>query len=118
MHTCVQALLNSSHLYWEAKKHFAGHGITLSGVDYDWGTMQQQKDKAVGGLTKGIEGLFKKYKVGAQNTKGHPAVLFVLAKQCQAVELPLSMQSLVALGPAATFDECTETGSGCGRLDS
>eukprot|EP00877_Chromochloris_zofingiensis_P006265 jgi/Chrzof1/1892/Cz10g25060.t1 len=58
-----KALLNSSHLYWEAKKHFAGHGITLSGVDYDWGTMQQQKDKAVGGLTKGIEGLFKKYKV-------------------------------------------------------
>ena len=34
-------------------------------VRVDWGAMQKQKDNAVSGLTKGIEGLFKKNKVRA-----------------------------------------------------
>eukprot|EP00879_Flechtneria_rotunda_P009699 GHRR01010148.1.p1 GENE.GHRR01010148.1~~GHRR01010148.1.p1 ORF type:complete len:191 (+),score=42.88 GHRR01010148.1:742-1314(+) len=58
-----KALLNSSHKYEEAKKHFQQYGVSLGQVSYDWGQMQKQKDEAVTGLTKGIEGLFKKYKV-------------------------------------------------------
>lgn len=58
-----QALLNSSHMYYEADKHFKHYGVSVGSLGYDWGQMQKQKDDAVSGLTKGIEGLFKKYKV-------------------------------------------------------
>jgi dihydrolipoamide dehydrogenase len=58
-----KALLNSSHLFWEATKHFKGFGVNVEGVSFDWGQIQKQKDEAVTGLTKGIEGLFKKNKV-------------------------------------------------------
>jgi len=58
-----KALLNSSHKYEEASKHFGGYGIEVSGVQIDVKKMMQQKEKAIVGLTKGIEGLFKKNKV-------------------------------------------------------
>mmetsp|Transcript_6757 Transcript_6757/g.22162 ORF Transcript_6757/g.22162 Transcript_6757/m.22162 type:complete len:536 (-) Transcript_6757:324-1931(-) len=59
-----KALLNASHKFEDAKHGFAKHGITFGGeVSIDVGTMMQQKMKAVTGLTKGIEGLFKKNKV-------------------------------------------------------
>lgn len=60
-----QALLNSSHKFYDAQKHFADYGVVFPGgsVSFDWGAMQKQKDAAVSGLTKGIEGLFKKNKV-------------------------------------------------------
>jgi len=58
-----KALLNSSHMYYEAQKHFKGFGVNVEGVSFDWGQIQKQKNDAVSGLTKGIEGLFKKYKV-------------------------------------------------------
>jgi dihydrolipoamide dehydrogenase len=59
----LQALLNSSHMYYEAQKHFKGFGVNIEGLSFDWGQIQKQKDEAVTGLTKGIEGLFKKNKV-------------------------------------------------------
>ncbi|KAL0457537.1 UNVERIFIED_CONTAM: Dihydrolipoyl dehydrogenase, mitochondrial [Sesamum latifolium] len=58
-----KALLHSSHMYHEAKHSFANHGIKLASVEVDLPAMMGQKDKAVGNLTKGIEGLFKKNKV-------------------------------------------------------
>ncbi|XP_047959510.1 dihydrolipoyl dehydrogenase, mitochondrial-like [Salvia hispanica] len=58
-----KALLHSSHMYHEAKNSFAHHGIKVSSVEVDVPAMLAQKDKAVGNLTKGIEGLFKKNKV-------------------------------------------------------
>lgn len=58
-----KALLNSSHKYEDAKKHFADHGIIVDNVKFDLGTMMKQKEKAVGGLTGGIEHLLKKNKV-------------------------------------------------------
>lgn len=63
-----KALLNSSHMYYEAAKHFQHYGVTVGNLGYDWGQMQKQKNDAVSGLTKGIEGLFKKNKV--QYVKG------------------------------------------------
>jgi dihydrolipoamide dehydrogenase len=58
-----KALLNSSHKYYDAKKHFKDYGINIEGLSFDFGAIQKQKDDAVSGLTKGIEGLFKKNKV-------------------------------------------------------
>ena len=58
-----KALLHSSHLYEEAMHGMASHGIKVQGVGLDLGAMLDNKDKVVDGLTKGIEGLFKKNKV-------------------------------------------------------
>jgi dihydrolipoamide dehydrogenase len=58
-----KALLHSSHLYEEAMHGMAAHGIKVQSVGLDLGTMLDNKDKVVEGLTKGIEGLFKKNKV-------------------------------------------------------
>jgi len=58
-----KALLNASHLYHEAEHTMQKHGINIEGLSYDWDKMQSSKDEAVDGLTKGIEGLFKKNKV-------------------------------------------------------
>lgn len=58
-----KALLHSSHMYHEAKSSFAHHGVKFSNLEVDLPAMMAQKDKAVAGLTKGIEGLFKKNKV-------------------------------------------------------
>ena len=63
-----KALLHSSHMYHEAKHNFAMHGVTVGEVGIDVGAMMKRKDKAVEGLTKGIEGLYKKNKV--QYVKG------------------------------------------------
>jgi dihydrolipoamide dehydrogenase len=50
-------------MYHEAKNSFAHHGVKFSNLEIDLPAMMAQKDKAVTGLTKGIEGLFKKNKV-------------------------------------------------------
>lgn len=59
----VQALLNSSHLFHEAQHGMANYGVTVENVKMDISKMMAQKDKAVKGLTAGVEGLFKKNKV-------------------------------------------------------
>lgn len=50
-------------MYHEAKSSFAHHGVKFSNLEIDLPAMMSQKDKAVAGLTKGIEGLFNKNKV-------------------------------------------------------
>jgi dihydrolipoamide dehydrogenase len=58
-----KALLHSSHLYHQAQHGMAAHGIKVRDVGLDLDAMLDNKDKVVEGLTKGIEGLFKKNKV-------------------------------------------------------
>lgn len=58
-----KALLNSSHKYHDAVHSLAHYGVMVGEVKIDWAAMQKQKDSAVAGLTKGIEGLLKKNKV-------------------------------------------------------
>jgi dihydrolipoamide dehydrogenase len=58
-----KALLESSHLFAEAKEKFSAHGIRTGDVQLDLDTMLRRKSQVVGTLTKGIEGLFKKNKV-------------------------------------------------------
>jgi hypothetical protein len=59
-------------MYYEAAKHFQHYGVTVGNLGYDWTQMQKQKNDAVSGLTKGIEGLFKKNKVRGRGW--HPCV--------------------------------------------
>lgn len=66
----AQALLASSHLYHEVKKNAESHGVIVDGVRMDLGKMMAQKETAVAGLTKGVEGLFKKYKARLSNDFG------------------------------------------------
>ena len=58
-----KALLQSSEKFEETKHVLANHGVKIGSVDLDLGTMLARKDKVVGDLTKGIEGLFKKNKI-------------------------------------------------------
>ncbi|KAL1915246.1 uncharacterized protein VTP21DRAFT_7522 [Calcarisporiella thermophila] len=58
-----KAMLNNSHIYHMTKHDLAKRGIDVSGVELNLDNMLKAKEKAVTGLTKGIEGLFKKYKV-------------------------------------------------------
>lgn len=58
-----KALLHSSHMYHEAQHTFSKHGIIANDVSFDFDGVLASKDKAVSGLTSGIEGLFKKNKV-------------------------------------------------------
>lgn len=58
-----KALLEASERYHEAHTSFADMGIKVSGVELDLGAMLSRKDRVVGELTRGIDGLFKKNKV-------------------------------------------------------
>jgi len=61
-----KALLNASHHYHDAKHNFAKYGIDIKGdLSINLANMMAQKNKAVKGLTGGIEGLFKKNKVNS-----------------------------------------------------
>ncbi len=68
-----KALLESSHLYEEAKHDFELHGIKAKGIEIDVPTMIARKDKVVKELTGGIEQLFKAN--GITWLKGHGKVL-------------------------------------------
>eukprot|EP00461_Guttulinopsis_vulgaris_P000077 UN00077 len=66
-----KALLNASHHYESAKKHFAALGIEGGeNVSMNHEKMMANKDKVVAGLTGGIAHLFKKYKVDYVIGKG------------------------------------------------
>jgi dihydrolipoamide dehydrogenase len=54
-----KALLDSSHKFAEANKHFDVHGISVGKVSIDVPTMIARKNKVVSQLTGGIAGLFK-----------------------------------------------------------
>ena len=58
-----KALLNATHKYHDAQHTFKDLGIVAKEISIDFGQLMKQKDKAVVGLTSGIEYLFKKNKV-------------------------------------------------------
>ena len=58
-----KALLNSTHKLHEAQHDFKEFGIIAKDVSIDYPQLMKYKDKAVKGLTSGIEYLFKKNKV-------------------------------------------------------
>ncbi|KAJ8142037.1 hypothetical protein OY671_004805 [Metschnikowia pulcherrima] len=65
-----KALLNNSHLYHQIKHDSANRGIEIAGdVSINVAKLQAAKEKAVVGLTSGVEMLFKKN--GVTYLKGH-----------------------------------------------
>ncbi|CAE6387461.1 unnamed protein product [Rhizoctonia solani] len=58
-----KAMLNNSHKYHDALHDLKSRGIDVEGVNLNLPQMLKAKDTAVSGLTKGVEGLFKKNKV-------------------------------------------------------
>lgn len=65
-----KALLQSSENYHHATHKAAEHGIKYSKIEFDVAQMMKRKDGIVSGLTKGIEGLFRKNKVTYIKGKG------------------------------------------------
>jgi len=100
-------------MYAEATKNFKSHGITVDNVSVDLKAMMQQKDKAVDGLTKGIEGLFKKNKVeyvkGWGKLKGPNEVEVAMEDGSSSVlktkNIIIATGSDVAQLPGITIDE-------------
>ncbi|OEH79694.1 putative dihydrolipoyl dehydrogenase [Cyclospora cayetanensis] len=69
-----KALLNMSHKYKEASCNFERFGIKVGSVSLDLAAMQSYKNEIVGGLTHGIEMLFKKNGVQyVKKERGLPA---------------------------------------------
>jgi dihydrolipoamide dehydrogenase len=58
-----KSLLNNSHLYHQIMHDSKSRGIEVDGVKLNLGQMMKAKENSVGGLTKGIEFLFKKNNV-------------------------------------------------------
>jgi dihydrolipoamide dehydrogenase len=58
-----KALLESSELFVQAKKHFPNHGIQVGQPGLDLAAMLARKDKVVKGLTDGVAALLKKNKI-------------------------------------------------------
>ena len=58
-----KALLESSHLFVEARDHMAEHGISTGPLTVDLATMMVRKTKVVDTLTGGIKMLLKKNQV-------------------------------------------------------
>jgi dihydrolipoamide dehydrogenase len=65
-----KAMLEVSEHYHEANTSFAEMGINVEKVSLDLGKMLSRKDRIVGELTRGIDGLFKKNKVTRVLGKG------------------------------------------------
>jgi dihydrolipoamide dehydrogenase len=58
-----KALLESSELFYLARKRFGRHGIQVGEVGLDLPAMMKRKDGVVKGLTDGLAFLFKKHRI-------------------------------------------------------
>lgn len=110
-----KALLQSSENFEHAGKHFADHGITMTGMTLDVATMLKRKDNVVKQNNDGILYLFKKNKVSFFHGRGS----FVKAAEGgyeiqvsgAAAETITGKHVIVATGssaralPGAPFDE-------------
>ena len=62
-----KAMLESSHKYEDATKHFKDHGIEVGEVSLNIDAMLKRKEKVVKTLTTGVAGLMKKNKITVYN---------------------------------------------------
>jgi len=103
-----KALLQSSHHYEDATKHFADHGIDVGKVSFDLSKMLARKQKVVNDNTKGVEFLFKKnkitYIVGEAKITA-PGQLSVGADKITAKHIIIATGSDVTPLPGVEIDE-------------
>ena len=114
-----KALLQSSHKYEDATKHFESHGIIVDGVKADIGKMLDRKNKVVSDLTKGIDFLFKKNGIerieGKAQLQGDGKIL-VNGEMIEAKNILLATGSVPMEIPNISVDEDTIVTS-TGALD-
>ena len=87
-----QALLQSSHFYYEAQRDLAKHGLEFDNLRLNMPNLLKQKDQAVSNLTKGIEFLFKKNKVLNHKVETQQMLHSCLEAQCYLLLYPLKLQ--------------------------
>lgn len=102
-----KALLESSEKFEDASHSFALHGIDAK-VSLNLKNMMKRKDEVVDGLTKGIEGLFKKNKI--TYIKGHGTITGANEVSVDGVKyatknIIIATGSEVAPLPNVTIDE-------------
>ncbi|GEO81508.1 dihydrolipoyl dehydrogenase [Pararhodospirillum oryzae] len=107
-----KALLQSSHLYEEARLHFKDHGIGVEGLGLDIPAMMARKDEVVASNTKGIDFLFKKNKITrlvGRGRLGAPGTVVVSGADgdttISATSIVLATGSVAAALPGVSVDE-------------
>ena len=65
-----KALLDSSHHYYDATKHFATHGIKVSGLEVDFKQLIARKDEVVAQTSGGINYLMDKNNIDLHHGTG------------------------------------------------
>jgi dihydrolipoamide dehydrogenase len=101
-----KALLESSELYAACQDGIEAHGIRVGAVTLDLPALLRRKDETVRGLTRGIDGLFRKHRItrytghariagarrvvveGEQETVGLTARRILIATGSRCAELP------------------------------
>ncbi|WP_457617419.1 dihydrolipoyl dehydrogenase [Lutibacter sp.] len=95
-----KALLDSSHHYYDAIKHFETHGIKVSGLDVDFKQMITRKNEVVNQTSGGINYLMDKNNidvyqgVGSFEDSTHIAIL----KEDKSLEKIESTHTIIATG--------------------
>lgn len=65
-----KALLESSERYREAREGLAVHGVRVGPVELDLAAMMRRKTAVVGGLTRGVDWLFRKHGIARYHGTG------------------------------------------------
>ncbi|MDY0003868.1 MAG: dihydrolipoyl dehydrogenase [Polyangia bacterium] len=106
-----KALLRSSELYFEARHHFAEHGIEVAGLGLNIQAMLARKARIVTELTDGIALLVKKNKVTVVRGRGRLVAKDRVAvtgeggeEEIQASSLILAAGSVTTLLPGLPVD--------------
>ena len=101
-----KALLESSELYFKAKKEFVQHGIIVEPT-LDLGKMHKRKDAIIRQLTNGIGGLFKKNSIThltGTARLGGPGRVLVDEEEIAAGKVIIATGSEPATLPGISFD--------------
>ncbi len=93
-----KALLESSHLYDEATRHLADHGISASQVQLDLAKMMSRKTKIVDALTSGVNMLLKRNKIAMFVGRGKLASGLKIEVAGQPQETLIARHILLAVG--------------------
>ncbi len=102
-----KALLQSSELYHQALHGLTRHGIKVSGVELDLGSMMRRKDTVVKTLTKGIDGLLSKNKI--EKVTGHgriegPGKVVVGERTLECKKILIATGSVPSFFPGMEMD--------------